>query len=119
MKDKEKQIEEMAKDIIRVAGSDVYARAEYLIEHGWVKLTEGRVILTRRELEDIKKNEYRRGKTQQCWDIKKKSAKKVLDRVYDYGQDYFVEEPYMVEDDFNQMLNELAKQFGGEKEQVC
>ncbi len=37
-------------------------------------------------------------------------ADKILDLVYDYGQDFFVEEKYMQENDFNQMLNELKKE---------
>ena len=44
-------------------------------------------------------------------EIWQKNAKKVLDETYNYGQDYFVEEPYMEENDFNQMLNELANCF--------
>ena len=47
-------------------------------------------------------------------DNKIKQVKEILDSIYDYGQDFFVEETYMEEDDFNQMLNELAKQFGVE-----
>lgn len=40
-----------------------------------------------------------------------KNTREVLDIIYDYGQDYFFEELNMEEDDFNQMLNLLAKQF--------
>lgn len=55
MNDKEKQIEEMAKDIVRSAGLDVYQKAEYFIGLGYQKPPEDKVVLSREEYEKFLK----------------------------------------------------------------
>ncbi len=42
---------------------------------------------------------------------RKEAVKEVLDRAYDWGQDFFFDYTFMEEDDFNGMLNNLAKEF--------
>lgn len=46
----EAQIEQMAKDIVRMAGLAVYSKAEYLINLGYRKIPEGSVVLSTEEL---------------------------------------------------------------------
>lgn len=53
MNDKEKQIEQMAKDIVRSAGLDVYGKAQYYHEQGYRKIPEGSVVLSREEYEKL------------------------------------------------------------------
>ena len=50
--DKQKQIEEMERDIVRSAGLDVHGKAKYLYDLGYRKIPENAVVLTREELEE-------------------------------------------------------------------
>ena len=102
MKDKEKQIEEMFQDVAKVM-CDCEDKERFfrprryecrkccmhtVIQHivfflrnsDYQKLNE--VVLTLEELNTIKKNEYLRGKTQQCWDIQKKARKETAKRDF-------------------------------------
>ena len=55
---KQEQIEEMAKDIVRIAGLDVYGKAEELVNLGYRKLPEDSVVLSREEWKQIKNSLY-------------------------------------------------------------
>jgi hypothetical protein len=68
MKDKEKQIEEMAKDIVKMAGLDVYDKAKYLYEQGYRKTDKGSVVLTKEEF----------------WKLSNKFSKKELDEIVEF-----------------------------------
>ena len=57
--DKEKQIEEMALDIIRSAGLGVEDKAKYLIEQGYRKINENEVVISKAEYNDLKGLEKR------------------------------------------------------------
>ena len=48
---KQEQIEEMAKDIVRIAGLDVYGKAEELVNLGYRKLPDALDIITKQEKE--------------------------------------------------------------------
>lgn len=48
---KQKQIEEMAKDIVRSAGLGVYEKAEYLYDLDYRKIHENEVVLTKERFE--------------------------------------------------------------------
>lgn len=67
------------------------------------------VVLTLEELKSIKNNEFRRGKTQQCWDVKNKSRKTTIDEIIS-----FVEEKdkkagkYSI---YSKLLQELKEKF--------
>ncbi len=52
---KQEQIEEMAKDIVRIAGLDVYGKAEELVNLGYRKLPEDSAILTKVEKQKLPK----------------------------------------------------------------
>ena len=53
---KQEQIEEMAKDIVRIAGLDVYGKAEELVNLGYRKLPEDSVVLSREEYKRLLDN---------------------------------------------------------------
>lgn len=42
-------IEEMEKDIVRIAGLDVYGKVEYLVNQGYRKILKGSVVLSKEE----------------------------------------------------------------------
>ena len=54
---KQEQIEEMAKDIVRIAGLDVYGKAEELVNLGYRKLPEDSVVLSREEYKRLEVEE--------------------------------------------------------------
>ena len=56
---KQEQIEEMAKDIVRIAGLDVYGKAEELVNLGYRKLPEDSVVLSREEYKRLLDNAIR------------------------------------------------------------
>ena len=56
---KQEQIEEMAKDIVRIAGLDVYGKAEELINLGYRKFPEDSVVLSREEYKRLLDNAIR------------------------------------------------------------
>lgn len=45
---------------------------------------------------------------------KRETAKEILDKVYDWGQGFFIEHSLMEEDEFNGILDEIAKQYNAE-----
>ena len=53
---KQEQIEEMAKDIVRIAGLDVYGKAEELVNLCYRKLPEDSVVLSREEYKRLLDN---------------------------------------------------------------
>ena len=48
-----KQIEELAKDIVRIAGLDVYGKAEELINLGYQKVNKDQVVVLKTEYERL------------------------------------------------------------------
>ena len=56
---KQEQIEEMAKDIVRIAGLDVYGKAEALVNLGYRKLSEDSVVLSMKEYKRLLDNAIR------------------------------------------------------------
>lgn len=124
---KAKAIEEMAKDLKeclpsawywqKSVDSDTYCVAKHLYNAGFRKLLEDSVVLSKEEYEKRVPFElYKVAKilyNEKCEELKqasKETVEKIFDLVYDYGQDYFVEEKHMKENDFNQMLNQLKKE---------
>ena len=68
MKDKEKQIEEMVRDLYGELYYDIVEHlfdyekiAKGIIKKGWVKLFEDSVVLSREELHEIEENAYQVG----------------------------------------------------------
>lgn len=130
MKDKEKQIEEMSKEIVRMAGLDVYDKAEYLIQQGYRKIDKDSVVLTREEKQEYEnlvklliydkpiksrvyefivetKEQARKETAENAFEI----TKKIIDKKY------AIEIPstrVTLSSIINQIEKELAKQFGVE-----
>lgn len=134
MKDKEKQIEEMAKDIVRIAGLDVYGKAEELINLGYQKVDKDKqVVLSKEDWENLckEKNDYKQRfessekryeqlVQSSCEALEKKSketAREILDQIK-----FLVEERNGADIEdlsvdgtiLEEILNELAKQYGVE-----
>lgn len=86
MKEQEKQIEEMAIELIHAVGnwldiSRAKSIVNILLVSGWIKPDENSVVLSKEELEAIKKDEYRRGKTQQCYDVRKQAENGTAEKI--------------------------------------
>lgn len=125
MKDKEKQIEEMARVLCQnqctsCTGATCLAllNCKALYEHGYRKLPEkavvltmdehaklvaqvrrefeheykDKVVLTKENFEAIKKDEYRRDKTQQCYDVRKQSSKEAAEKILNKFSQMLIQE---------------------------
>lgn len=83
---KQEQIEEMAKDIVRIAGLDVYGKAEELVNLGYRKLPEDSVVLSREEYKRLLDNAIRVDMEYLDHELaktRKETAKEILQRLYD------------------------------------
>lgn len=125
--DKQKQIEEMAKDIVRMAGLGVYEKAEYLYDAGYRKIPENVVVLTREELEEEKrKTAYWKERAELAktamYNLRQDTVNKIadwLDNEKGYcGLGYLVKEEfgvkarkYITEDLIEQTRKETAEKF--------
>lgn len=88
----EKQIEEISKILDLYSGCHSYNKAyniaNALYLQGYRKIDENSVVLTKENFEVIKKDEYRRGKTQQCYDVRKQSSKEVAEKCIEIIKRY-------------------------------
>ena len=134
MKDKEKQIEEMAKDLNEYVSYDEWSAREYgeysvdcdytahkLIEQGWIKPNKDSVVLLKTKYEMLVacssyegvinklKDEYIKGSNETAEKIFKELKSKNQYEYFSYDDD-----KYCVSSD---AIEELAKQFGVELEQ--
>ena len=117
MKDKEKQIEEMAKDIYEQKSCDTSFEenckllAYDLVSLGWVKIPEDKVVLSREEYEWLT---CCFGKFEEIMnDIKELAHKETAEKIFNHLLGLIWEYPYRScfrEND----LKEFAKQFGVE-----
>lgn len=120
----EKLIEEMAKDIfeskVAIDGSDMsfglideddhfHRIARFLYKHNYRKLPEDAVVLTKGAYESL--SNKARANVVNAVELRKETAREVLDKVYDWGQGFFIEHSFMEEDEFNGILDEVNKLF--------
>ena len=75
---KQEQIEEMAKGIVRIAGLDVYGKAEELVNLGYRKLPEDSVVLSMKEWECLH-TDYAKALYNVRQNAIKETAEKILD----------------------------------------
>lgn len=118
----EKMIEEMARDLKNIKElqaiykyTPAYFEAQCMFNLGYRKLPENAVVLTREDYNRIRSRE------RQVIDLesimkaeekaRKETIKEVLDKVYDWGQGFFIEHSFMEEDEFNGILDEVKKLF--------
>ena len=106
MKDKEKQIEEMAFDLTMIVQVDYYGHtlfketAESLVNQGYRKLPKDSVVLSREEYEkqyDEKWDNYRDGENNAkvyyenivIPKLKEQSRKETAEKIYDFAKGFF------------------------------
>ena len=85
---KQEQIEEMAKDIVRIAGLDVYGKAEELVNLGYRKLPEDSVVLSREEYKRLLDNAIRVDMEYLDHELaktRKETAKEIYSKMYDFA----------------------------------
>ena len=125
-----KQIEELTKDIVRIAGLDVFWKAEELIKQGYQKVDKDKqIVLSREEYEILLSNadnafqdglnESRELYKQEVeTEIRKETAREILNKVKLSLEDCSMFENVDLEQlefdgaTIKEILNELAKQFG-------
>ena len=124
MKDKEKQIEEMARVLCQnqctsCTGATCLAllNCKTLYEQGYRKLPKDSVVLKREELDKIKTNNFsygvEKGYKSGVIDGSKETVEKILKTIKESLSKY--DNHYKIEKvNFIKWLNELAKQFGVE-----
>lgn len=86
---KQEQIEEMAKDIVRIAGLDVYGKAEELVNLGYRKLPEDSVVLSREEYKRLLDNAIRVDMEYLDHELaktRKKTAKEIYERLIELSE---------------------------------
>ena len=108
--DKQKQIDEIAKDIVRSAGLGVYEKTEYLYDLGYRKIPENAVVLTREEYDElcrsigVSREEVDRVVDMVEKDTRKETAEKFAERLkamaYQSTDWSHGEHPIMVEVDY-------------------
>lgn len=107
--ERHKQINEMAKIIDDNHGFIVSSveTAQSLYNAGYRKIPEDSVVLSKEEyLQDFNK-QFNKGYEKGS----KETAREVLDKVYDFGQGFFIERSFMEDDEFNGILDEVKKLF--------
>lgn len=114
-----KMIEEMAKDIVRMAGLGVFEKAEYLINLGYRKIPEGSVVLSKEEIENwlkwVRQNiEKTRKETAKAF-AQKLKFNLLNNSVID--DDCTLEDLEFGGDEIQEALNDTLKQFGVEVEE--
>lgn len=120
--DKEKQIEEMMKDIGRGCAALVYGGcddktcrmclAKHFLKQGYCKITENEVVISKEEYEEIWRNGWNEGYSEILVDTIKKTAEKILLKIkevktQDCGYTDWLDDTY-----FGDEFMKLAKEFG-------
>ena len=126
-----KEIEEIAIELIHGVGNwlnlgQAICVVNLLLASGWIKPNEDSVVLAREEFETLKlelaiekkraDESYTQKEVEEIIASKertksKETARGVLDKVYDFGQGFFIERSFMEEDEFNGILDEVKKLF--------
>ena len=122
-----KQIEELTKDIVRIAGLDVYGKAEELIKQGYQKVDKDKqIVLSREEYEILLSNadnafqdglnESRELYKQEVeTEIRKETAREILkELLFVESVEGWQENEQLVEfgNKIVDKIEELAKQYG-------
>lgn len=83
---------------------------------GYRKIPEGAVVLTKEEYrslmpaKEVAERVLLRVEEDKA-QTRKETAREILDKVYDFGQGFFIERSLMEEDEFNGILDEVKKLF--------
>lgn len=117
--DKEKQIEEMMKDICRLSkmpppmieglGEWSDTISEYLINVGYRKITENEVVISKKEYERIWRAGWEEGYAEIQTDVRKETAEKIL-KEFDALQENLSKKIAQLKEPFRRNMNSKEKE---------
>lgn len=109
-----KEIEEMARliydnrPIKDIWNEDAEEIAKILYNAGY-RQCKDKVALTKGAYESI--SSKAKANVANAIEIRRETAREIFDKVYDFGQGFFIERSLMEEDEFNGILDEVKKLF--------